>query len=88
MRSEDALKVVIRPYITEKTFELIEKDNKLVFLISMNSNKNIIRQAIETLYDVKVKSVNIMNGLCGKKAYVRLSPESSATDLAAKLGLV
>ena len=33
MRLEDAQKVVIRPYITERTFEQIERENKLCFIV-------------------------------------------------------
>ena len=32
MRPEDALIVVIRPYVTEKSFDLIERQNKICFL--------------------------------------------------------
>ncbi len=88
MRPEDALKVVLRPYVTEKTFDLIERQNKLVFLVAGKSSKPKIKKAIETLYEVKVQTVNTTITLNGKKAYVKLSPESSATDLASKLGLV
>jgi large subunit ribosomal protein L23 len=88
VRAEDALEVVFRPYVTEKTFDMIERQNKLVFLVDRKASKKKIRSAIETLYDVKVLSVNTALTLIGKKAYVRLSAESSATDLASKLGLV
>ncbi len=88
MRPEDALRIIIRPYVTEKTFDLIERQNKIVFLVHEKASKSKIRSAIETLYEVKVHSVNTMITITGKKAYVKLSPESSATDLASKLGLV
>jgi large subunit ribosomal protein L23 len=88
MRAEDALEVVIRPYVTEKTFDLLERQNKIVFLVDVKASKGKIKQAVETLYDVKVQSVNTSFGVIGKKAYVRLSPESPASDLASKLGLV
>jgi large subunit ribosomal protein L23 len=88
MQPEDALDVVIRPYVTEKTFDLIERQNKIVFLVNPRSSKSKIKQAVETLYDVKVQSVNTSFTITGKKAYVRLSPESPASDLASKLGLV
>ncbi len=88
MRPEDALRVVIRPYVTERTFDMIEKQNKLVFIVDQQSDKKMIKTAVETLYDVDVESVKTSNTMIGKKAYVRLSPESSATDLASKLGLV
>lgn len=88
MNPEDALKVVFRPYVTEKTFDLIERQNKICFLVEIKASKKKIKNAIETLYQVKVASVNTAITIVGKKAFVRLSPESSATDLASKLGLV
>jgi len=88
MRPEDALIVVRRPYVTEKTFDLIERQNKICFLVDPKANKKKIKSAIETLYDVKVQSVNTAITVYGKKAFVRLSAESSASDLASKLGLV
>jgi large subunit ribosomal protein L23 len=88
MQPEDALDVVIRPYVTEKTFDLIERQNKIVFLVNPRSSKSKIKQAVETLYNVKVQTVNTSFTITGKKAYVRLSPESPASDLASKLGLV
>jgi large subunit ribosomal protein L23 len=88
LRPEDALRIVMRPYVTEKTFDMIERQNKLVFLVDAKASKQKIRSAIETLYEVKVISVNTSTTVTGKKAYVRLAAESSASDLASKLGLV
>ncbi len=88
MRPEDALKIVFRPYVTEKTFDMLERQNKIVFLVSNKASKQSIKQAVQTLYDVKVQTVNTAITVVGKKAYVRLSTESSASDLASKLGLV
>jgi len=88
MRPEDALVVVLRPYVTEKTFDLIEKQNKLCFLVDPKASKPKIKAAIETLYQVKVQDVNTAITIIGKKAFVKLAPESSASDLASKLGLV
>ncbi len=88
MRPEDAQRVVLRPYVTEKTYDLLEKQNKLVFIVSLQASKKLVKQAVETLYDVDVESVNTVRTLVGKKAYVRLSKESSASDVATKLGLI
>jgi large subunit ribosomal protein L23 len=88
LNPEDALKVVLRPYVTEKTFDIIERQNKLCFLVDGKASKTKIKYAIETLYQVKVSTVNTAITIVGKKAFVRLAPESSATDLASKLGLV
>ena len=88
MRPETALRIMIRPYVTEKTFDMLEKQNKMVFIVDRKASKRSIRQAVEALYDVKVDSVNTAITLIGKKAYVRLSKGSSAPDTASKLGLM
>ena len=85
---EDALRVVLRPYVTEKTFDQIERQNKICFLVDLKASKKMIKNAVETLYQVKVFSVNTAITIVGKKAYDRFSPESQASDLASKLGLV
>jgi large subunit ribosomal protein L23 len=88
LRLEDAQKVVIRPYITERTFEQIERENKLCFLVNDSASKTQIASAIEALYEVKVRGVNTTRTLIGKKAFVRLTEDNSAAELATKLGLV
>ena len=88
MRLEDAQKVIIRPYITEKTFDKIARENKLCFMVDDDASKTQIANAVQALYEVKVSNVNTLRSVGGKKAFVRLVPEDSATDLATKLGLV
>ncbi|MDG6925831.1 MAG: 50S ribosomal protein L23 [Nitrososphaerota archaeon] len=88
MRLEDAQKVVVRPYITERTFEQIERENKLCFIVSDKASKTQIASAVEVLYEVKVRGVNTTRTVVGKKAFVRLTEDNSAAELATKLGLV
>lgn len=88
MRLEDAQKLLIRPYVTERTFDQIEKENKLCFIVDSRASKRQIASAVEALYEVKVQGVNTSRTVKGKKAFVRLSEENSAADLATKLGLV
>jgi len=88
LRLEDAQKVVIRPYITERTFEQIERENKLCFIVEDSASKRQIASAVEALYEVKVRGVNTTRTLIGKKAFVRLTSDNSAAELATKLGLV
>lgn len=81
-------KVIIRPVTTESVLELIESENKLVFLVDRRYNKQIIKRAVEELYDVKVEKVNTLILPGGKKkAYVKLSPEHSAIDVATEIGV-
>ena len=88
MRLEDAQKVLKRPYVTERTFDQIERENKLCFLVSDGATKTQIASAVEALYEVKVETVNTTRTIRGKKAFVRLTEENSAAELATKLGLV
>lgn len=52
--------VVIRPIITEASM-LAMDDKKYTFEVSVRANKTLVRQAVEKLFDVEVKNVNIMN---------------------------
>lgn len=88
MRLEDAQKIVLRPYLTERTFEQIERDNKLCFIVVDSASKSQIADAVEALYEVRVGTVNTSRTTRGKKAFVRLTEENSAAALATKLGLV
>ncbi len=81
-------KIIIAPVVTEAALELIEKENKLTFIVDRRANKPTIKKAVESLFKVKVDKVNTLitpNGR--KKAYVKLSPEYSAADIATKLGI-
>ena len=88
MRLEDAQKLILRPYVTERTFDQIARENKLCFIVDDKASKKQIASSIEAIYSVKVRDVNTMRSHGGKKAFVRLVPEDSATDLATRLGVV
>lgn len=85
---EDARSVLIQPYITEKTFNMIEKENKLIFIVREKSTKQLIREAMRVLYDVEVIDINTARTIRGKKAAVRFRDPNGARDLATTLGLV
>jgi large subunit ribosomal protein L23 len=85
---EDARSVLIQPYITEKTFNMIEKENKLVFIVRERSTKQLIREAMSVLYDADVIDINTARTIRGKKAAVKFSDPNGARDLATTLGLV
>jgi len=81
-------KVILYPVMTEDAISLIEAENKLVFVISLKATKGSVRQSIEEFYKVKVLKVNTTITSKGvKKAYVKLSPEFKASDIAIKLGI-
>jgi large subunit ribosomal protein L23 len=88
MRLEDAQKILKRPYVTERTFDQIEKENKLCFLVDDKVSKTQIANAVQALYEVEVDTVNTSRTIKGKKAFVRLLEAGKAAELATKLGLV
>ncbi len=80
---------IIRPLITEKAMAKIERENTLCFIVQRKATKPEIREDVKKLYNVKVTDVNTQISRTGKKvAYVRLSKETVAMDIATKLGVV
>ncbi|RMG31210.1 MAG: 50S ribosomal protein L23 [Methanobacteriota archaeon] len=80
--------VIIRPVFSEAVYDLIMKDNKILFEVNKNANKFQIKRAVQELYNVKVVKVNTMITPQGvKKAIVKLAKEYPADDLAAELNL-
>ena len=85
----DPNNVLQYPLMTEVTSRLLETENKLVFIVDIKANKVDIKQAVEKLYEVRVSKVNVAITPKGKKrAFVKLSPEYKAADVAIKLGIL
>jgi len=86
LRSLDILKY---PLITEKAVNMIEAENKLIFVVNKNATKPMVKEAVEKLYKVKVSAVNIIRDMKSrKKAIVTISKEFKADDIATKLGVI
>ena len=52
--------IIYAPVITEKS-ALLANENKYVFKVSPKANKTEIKQAIESIFNVKVLSINTTN---------------------------
>lgn len=55
------LDIIKAPIITEKSASITSNDRKYVFEVDVNANKTQIKQAIESIFKVKVESVNTIN---------------------------
>ena len=89
--------VIRRPIITEKA-TMASENGAVVFEVAMDANKPAIKEAVESLFGVKVKSVNTtitkgkakrFRGIAGrrkdvKKAYVTLE-EGNTIDVSTGL---
>ncbi len=86
---QDPWKILIAPHLSEKNINLVEGENKLVFIVNEKSNKKQIKWAVERLFNVKVESVNVVNDMKNrKKAFVKLTQDYVALDIATKLGML
>ncbi len=61
MNSERLTKVILGPVVAEKASRVAEMNNQVVLKVLPNANKTEIKQAVETLFDVKVASVSTTN---------------------------
>lgn len=85
---KDAYTVIKNPLMTEKAVRLMESENKLIFLVDKKAKKPEIKKAMEEIFKVKVLKVNTMIQKGQKKAYITLSKETPAMDVATQLGLM
>ena len=85
----DPYEVIFYPLMTESASLMVEKDNKLIFIVNLKAGKNDVKRAVEQLYEVKVEKVTMLITPQGeKKAFVKLNPEYKASDVAIKLGIL
>ncbi len=75
--------------MTEKAVQMIEAQNKLVFIVDRRSDKKEIKQAIEQAFQSSVKRVNTMIDESGrKKAFVKFREPGQAGEIAIRLGII
>jgi large subunit ribosomal protein L23 len=67
MRDRDIRFIIERPMLTEKTAVMKEAKNRYVFRVDRSANKREIKEAVEKLFNVKVKDVRTAV-YAGKKA--------------------
>ena len=96
IKNERLFSVLRAPHVSEKSARLAEH-NQYVFEVASDADKQVVKAAVEALFNVKVQSVNLVN-VKGKvksfrqragsrngwrKAYVRLH-EGQSIDVTAK----
>ena len=80
--------IIKHPLSTEKSIRLLEAENKLVFAVHPKARRKEVKEALEKMFNVKILKVNMLTNNGEKKAYVKLSPEFQAIDIATDLGLM
>jgi len=85
----DQYTILKNPLTTESAMKKIEDNNTLVFIVDVRSNKRQIRDAVRRMYDIQAERVNTLIRPDGsKKAYVRLTSDYDALDVANKIGII
>jgi large subunit ribosomal protein L23 len=88
-KTYDPWKILIYPHLAEKSMNLVEVENKLVFIVNKKADKKQIKEAIEKGFDVKVEKVSTEITARGKKkAYIKLDSKYLASDIASRLGIL
>jgi large subunit ribosomal protein L23 len=81
--------VIFYPLMTEAASLMVEKDNKLIFIVNIKAGKSDVKKAVKQLYEVEVDRITMLITPQGeKKAFVKLKPEFKASDVAIKLGIL
>ncbi|OLE40249.1 MAG: 50S ribosomal protein L23 [Thaumarchaeota archaeon] len=88
MNIEEATHIVLKPYVTEKTFSLVENEKRICFLVKEESSKPKIMEAVKALYNETPIGVNVCRTVYGKKAFVKFETVEKARDLATKIGML
>ncbi|MDY6770059.1 MAG: 50S ribosomal protein L23 [Candidatus Nanohaloarchaea archaeon] len=88
MDAAESWDVIKHPHLTEKSMDMVDRENKLTLIVDERSTKGDIQDAVEDLFDVDVAKVNTVNRGNDKKAYVKLAPEHDAMDVATRLGML
>jgi len=85
----DHYQVLKYPLTTESAMKKIEDNNTLVFIVDIRADKRKIKDAVKKMYDIQTKKVNTLIRPDGaKKAYVRLTADYDALDIANKIGII
>jgi large subunit ribosomal protein L23 len=86
MQPHDVIKY---PMMTERSVNMIENENKLIFIVNREADKDDIAKAVKELYEVEAETVRTLITRQGeKKAFVKLKAGFSASEVAIKLGIL
>ncbi|MFP4045488.1 MAG: 50S ribosomal protein L23 [Candidatus Aenigmatarchaeota archaeon] len=83
------MEILKYPHLTEKSVGMVEDENKLVFVVDEDVDKDQIKWAVEEEFDVTVVKINSLIDSKGRKrAFVKLSEGDNAIDIATRLGML
>lgn len=69
LNQERLMSVLLAPHLSEKAHSVAEKNNQVVFKVRRDATKSEIRRAVETLFEVKVEGVTVVNSRGKQKRF-------------------
>ena len=61
MNREQLMSVLIAPHVTEKTSSAMQNNNQYCFRVRRHATKTDIKAAVELMFEVKVRGVQVVN---------------------------
>ena len=80
--------IIRHPWVTEKTMNRLDEENKIDFVVHMDATKPKIKWAIEDLFETDVQAVNTRITAQGEKiATISFAKAVNAEDIAMRVGI-
>lgn len=89
INSNSYIKLFKHPITTESSMKKIQSSNTIILVFDSKAHKKNIKFLMEKIYKTKVIKINTLitpKGL--KKAFIKLSPDQDALDVANKIGFI
>ena len=80
-------RIIMHAYVTEKSMDEMERQNKLEFVVDRRATRGEIKRALEGLNQCRVAKITTKFVRAGKIATVRLAKEFSAEDIGSRAGV-
>lgn len=77
MNAERIMMVLREPHTSEKTTIMADKFKQFTFKVLKTATKDEIKQAVESLFNVKVKSVSVINVKGKRKRFKQMNGKRS-----------
>nr|UXY87551.1 60S ribosomal protein L23A [Cryptomonas curvata] len=88
-KKKSIFNIIKYPLTTESIVKKIQRGNTIVFIVNSKANKKSISNAIKDLYKVTAVKINTLIQSNGeKKAFVKLTTDCDALDVANKVGFI
>lgn len=80
--------MILKPVTSEKAVKLIDLENTLLFEAPRKMTREEIKKEVEAIFSVKVEKIRTLVRSNKKYAYVKLTKQNPAIDVATKLGMI